>query len=156
MSGKPKIGGPEVAARARRAHVDSPRRTGAEMKGKKSHFTPAHLDHLRKKEELEEGQVVGVLDTELAGDETDLPPGKYNLFLRKSEDDEWEAVAEAEGRIVSKAARVTVRFEKERPGAAKGPDELPLPEFREHGWCWWTPVCGFWVLVCICWWDTGP
>lgn len=153
MSRKPKLEGSDVAARARKAQVDSERRAGAEMAGKKSHFTPSRLDHLRRTEELEEGQVVGVLDTDLAGDETELPPGRYNLFLRKGENDQWEAVAEADGRIVAKAARATVRIEKERPGAAGKTGELPLPEFRERGWCWcwWTPVCGFWVLICVCW-----
>jgi len=153
MTKKPKIEGPEVAAQAKQARLDQERKASAEMAGKASRFTPNHLDHLQKLEDLEKGQVIGVLDTELAGDETDLPPGKYNVFVRKGDAGEWEAVAETGGRIVSKAARVKVVTHKERPKGGKHPGDVLLPEFREHGWCWWVcfPLWGFWVCVLVCW-----
>lgn len=157
MPRKPKIDGQRVAQQAKEMHREERREAKGSMGGKESRFIPARLDHVRKLKDLEEGQVVGVLDTDLAGDETDLPAGRYNLFLRRGEDGEWEAVAERDGRIVSKAARVTVSVEKEPPGGGRGrgegrPDDLPLPEFREQGWCWcWWSFCGFWVLICICW-----
>jgi hypothetical protein len=155
MAKKQKIHGPDVAALAKKIRLEDDRRGTGEMGGKKSHFIPARLDHLHNPEDLEQGQVIGVLDTELAGDETDLPPGKYNVFLRKGDDGEWEAVAETDGRIVSRAARVTVRSEKEKegPGREKGPRKPPRPEFKERGWCWWAcvPIGPFWVWIFICW-----
>jgi len=153
MADKPKVTGAEVAAQAKRMKLQHERSAHAEMGGKGSRFTPARLDHLHKLEDLEAGQVIGVLDTELAGDETDLPPGKYNVHVRKREDGEWEAVAEADGRVVSRAARVTVRKEKEHPRGKGHAGELPPPDFREHGWCWcgWAPIGPFWLYICVCW-----
>ena len=48
---------------------------------------------------MEDGQVIGVLETEAQGDETSLPPGKCNLFLAK-EGNDCHTYAESGGRIV--------------------------------------------------------
>jgi len=153
MTKKPKIDGQEVAARARQIRLDDQRTGRAEMAGKASRFIPARLDHLHEVEDLEKGEVIGILDTELAGDETDLPPGRYSVYLRKGDDGSWEAVAEADGRIVSKAARVTVRTHEEHPKGKEAPGEALLPEFRPKGWCWWWcwPLGPFWVCILVCW-----
>lgn len=153
MNDKPKIDGREVAARAKQTGLDERRKASAEMTGKASRFTPARLDHVQSLEDLEKGQVIGVLDTDLAGDETDLPPGKYNVYVRKGQDGTWEAVAERGGEIVSKAARVEVRTHKEHPKGKGAPEEVLLPEFRHDGWCWWVcwPFGPIWVCLLVCW-----
>jgi hypothetical protein len=42
-------------------------------------LTPAILDGVTA-DDLKAGQVIGVMENGAAGDETGLPPGRYNLF----------------------------------------------------------------------------
>ncbi len=87
---------------------------------------------------------MGRLDTDFAGDETDLPPGRYSLYVRRSDGGTWEGFAEADGKVVSKAVRVTVQEDRSRTGPAEEP-----PEFSAEGWCW----CWWWGCwrICCCW-----
>lgn len=136
--------GREIAEQAKRVRLEKGRSASAEFQGKKGRFTPARLDQVKSLEDLGRGAVVGRLDTDFAGDETDLPPGQYNLYVRKSDDGAWEGFAEADGEVVSKAVRVTVQEDRSR----KGPAE-ESPEFSAEGWCWcWWYGC--W-LICCCW-----
>lgn len=136
--------GRDIAEQARRIHFEQARSATAEFNGKKGRFTPARLDNTRRADDLARGAVVGLLDTEFAGDETDLPPGKYHLYVHRTDDGTFEGFAEADGKVVSKAARVTVREDLSREGEAQ-----EKPEFSTEGWCW----CWWWgcVLICIYW-----
>jgi hypothetical protein len=131
---KEKPSGAEIAGRARSAVLDSANTMTGEKSGKKIKLTPATLDQVKSESDLEQGQFMGVLETEALGDETGLPPGKYNLFAAKV-GNEWHVYAESGGTIVAEA--VHIRAEKQQPGIRK------KPEFRAQGWCWWVPV-GFW------------
>src|SRR2546425_6426298 len=75
--------GSEIAKKAPSAVLDSENSTTGEKNGKKVKLTPAKLDQLKNEADLEAGQVIGLLETEAAGDETGLPPGKYNIFAAK-------------------------------------------------------------------------
>lgn len=136
--------GREIAEQAKRIRLEKDRTASAKFQGKKGRFTPARLDRAKSLDDLARGAVVGRLDTEFAGDETDLPPGQYNLYLRRADDGSWEGFAEADGEVVAKAARVTIQEDPSRKGPAKD-----APEFSAKGWCW----CWWWNhwLICYCW-----
>jgi len=140
---KDKPSGPEIALKARTAVLDSENSTTGEKNGKKIKLIPANLPQGKSEAELEDGQVIGVLETEAQGDETSLPPGKYNLFLAK-EGNDWHTYAESGGRIVAEAARVKV--EKQPQGTRR------RPEIRAQGWCstQWFWFFG-WHSVTLCW-----
>jgi len=143
---KPAVKGQEIAQKAKAAKLDRDRTTTAEFKGKKIAFTPADLSHVKQDSDAEAGQVIGVLETEAAGDETGLPPGKYNVFAAKV-GDQWRAYAEAGGEIVKEAVNVRMERSKERPTSLK-------PEFREKGWCYRTYYGGwfsFFNFYFFCW-----
>src|SRR5438874_5392682 len=73
---KDKPSGPEIAQKARTAVLDSENSTTGEKNGKKIKLIPANLPQGKSEAELEDGQVIGVLETEAQGDETSLPPGR--------------------------------------------------------------------------------
>ena len=88
--------------------------------------------------ELEGGQIIGMLETEAPGDETGLPPGKYNVFAAKVGND-WHVYAESGGKIVVEAVHVRVE---------KSNDRTPKkPEFHAEGWCSWWWLLPPWGLV---------
>ena len=119
--------GKEINEKARKAKLDKGKESVGEKGGKKSKLTPARLDHLKGPEDLEDGQLVGVLETEVPGDAAGLPPGTYTVFIAKVGHD-WEVYAESGGEIVAQAANVTER--KDTPKDMK-------PKFSEGSFCWW-------------------
>jgi len=121
---KEKPTGKEIADKAKAAKLDPANAIIGEKEGKKIKLTPADLSHVKTEAELEDGQMIGVLETEVAGDETPLLPGKYNLFLTKVGND-WHVYAESEGKIVAEAVRVKMEEAKEKK----------KPEFVPEGWC---------------------
>jgi hypothetical protein len=122
--------GPYIAARFRDARLDSDRAVTQEHEGGKITFTPARVtDNL---EDAAHGHVLGVLETEVEGGETGLPPGRYTIFA-KSVGGEWEAFAEVDGLVVKQALQVTSADASEKEKRGK-------PGFvtSDGGWCWTT------------------
>ena len=115
--------GAEIAARAKGARLDRANAGTGEFQGKRIVFTPAMLDATA---DLAAGQMLGVLENEVAGDETGLPAGRYNVFAAQLADG-WHVYAESNGQIVKEALRVTVA---RRPG----PPADRRPRFRAAGW----------------------
>ena len=131
--------GKEISDKARAGSLDTTKRSTGEKAGKKSTLTPAHLGHVKKIEDLEDGQFIGVLDTEIAGDRANLPPGKYNMFIAKVGGD-WQVHFESGGDIVAEAASVVER--KDTPKEMK-------PRFREGSFCWWVWLVFTGFEVCV-------
>ena len=121
--------GKEIAEAAARTRFDKERSAKAEKGGKAIVITPAAPSEVRAEADLENGAVIGHIDTAFPGDETKLPPGRYNLFLVKV-GGRWRVYAESGGKIVAEAKRVTV---KEQKLEKEGP--LQKPTFEERGWC---------------------
>lgn len=143
-----KPSGREVAEKARGVRLDKNRSFSGVKNGKNVKFTPANIDHIKTLEEFEEGQVVGVLENDLEGDESNLPVGKYNVFLANV-NGEWHAYAESGGNVAAEAARVEVSQYK------IGEGKSTRSTFNPNGWCccwcllsWWGR-CYLWA--CICW-----
>jgi hypothetical protein len=130
-----RLGAPQdsyVAERAKSAELDGGRAVTQELQGKKIRFTPARVTE--SLDEAAQGHVLGVLETEVEGAETGLPPGKYTIFAHNV-GGEWEAFAELDGDIVQQALTVTA-------ADAKAPDDdkpaKPRLEVSEGVWCWVT------------------
>ena len=115
--------GAEIALQARRARLDRANAGLGQFQGKRIAFTPALLD---PRADLSSGQVIGVLENDVDGDETGLPAGRYNVFAAQLADG-WHVYAESAGQIVREALRVTVT---RRPG---NPTEKK-PRIRPVGW----------------------
>jgi hypothetical protein len=137
---KDKPAGREIADKAQGAKLDRENATLGEKGGKKVKFTPAVFDQLKNETDLEDGQVIGLLETEAPGDESPLPPGNYNLFLAKI-GNSWHVYAESGGTIVAEAVRVSVEKKTEKPANMK-------PEFRAEGWCLIIHFFGWYVGGC--------
>jgi hypothetical protein len=132
--------GAYIAARLKDAHLDGNRAVTAEHEGKNITFTPARVTE--SLDEAAQGHVLGVLETEIEGGETGLPPGRYTIFA-KSVGGEWEAFAEVDGSVAKQALRVTAEDAKEGDKPGK-----PKFEASEGGWCWTTgpyPAPTAWV-----------
>jgi hypothetical protein len=112
--------GQEIAGKAKAAKLDIANSTTAVVQGRKIKVTPANP----ARAQLADGEMVGVLDTELKGDETNLPPGKYNLFVAKV-GEKWHCYAEQDGKIIEEAVGVTV--DEKKPGPKK-------PMINPKGW----------------------
>ena len=125
--------GSEIAAAARAARLDTANVATATMFGKPFKFTPAQLPAKADKPDDGKGDFLGVLENGAVGDETGLPPGKYNLFVADV-NGQLKGYAEANGRIVKEAIRVS-----SAPGA-KG-----RPQFIEKGWSVRVYVCSAWA-----------
>lgn len=119
--------GKEIAEKAKAATLDKSKVGTGSKGGKKAKFTPAHLPNVKRIEDLEEGQAIGLLETEIEGDRAGLPAGTYNVFIAKVGDD-WKVYAEANGQVVAEAASVTQR--NDRPADDR-------PQFSEGSFCWW-------------------
>lgn len=148
---KDKPAGQEISEKAKAVKLDPANAATAERGGKKIKVTPVDLSHVKTEADLEDGQVVGVLETEVAGDETGLPPGKYHIFVAKV-GDVWHAYAESGGTIAAEAKRVRVERTKEKP--------TKKADIRLQGWC--TELCdtqlyffggpiAFWACWFLCW-----
>ena len=124
--------GAEVSAAARAARLDTGNAGTATMFGKPFKFTPAQVKTKADKPDDGKGQFLGVLENGAVGDETGLPPGKYNLFVANV-NGQLKGYAEANGQIVKEAIRATSTPAQE---GAKG-----RPQFNEKGW---------WVSVYYC------
>jgi hypothetical protein len=119
--------GQEIAAQAKAAKLDRANVGLGTFQGQRMALTPADLSHLKSVDDLKAGQVVGLLENGAAGDETGLPPGKYDLYLAEV-GGQWHAYAEAGGQIVKEAVRADV--------LQGGGSQAGLkPQFREKGWC---------------------
>ena len=115
--------GAEIATKARAARFSAANTGVGTFHGKTMKLTPAVLDGVTP-EELKAGQVLGVMENGAAGDETGLPPGRYNLFVAYV-DGQWRGYAESGGRIISPAIRTSI--------ANVTPTKTP--QFKEKGWC---------------------
>ena len=124
--------GPEIAAAARAARLDSGNAATATMFGKPFKFTPAHVPSKADKPDDGKGEFLGVLENGAAGDETGLPPGKYNLYVANV-NGQLKGYAEANGQIAKEAIRTTSTPAQE---GAKG-----RPQFIEKGWSVRVYVC---------------
>jgi len=135
--------GSEIAAAARAARLDPGNAATATMFGKSFKFTPAQVLTKGEPTAVEKGQFLGVLENGAVGDETGLPPGKYNLFVADV-NGQLKGYAEANGQIVKEAIRATSHE------GAKG-----RPQFNEKGWAVYVYSCqsklnglGEWALWC--------
>ncbi|MEO6526130.1 MAG: Ig-like domain-containing protein [Gemmatimonadaceae bacterium] len=126
--------GAEIAQRARVARLDRANAALGQFAGKRISLVPADRAALTEAA-LAGGQVIGVMTTEVAGDETGLPSGTYDLFAVRLTDG-WHVYAESGGRVVREALRVRI---ERRPGARSAADRVP--RFREKGWGWDVVCC---------------
>jgi hypothetical protein len=106
--------GEEITKKAKAAKLDKGNSASAMIKGQKVQFTPVEGDQRLSQSELEEGVVLGVLDTEAKGGK--LPAGRYNAYAAK-DDGDWKVYLESDGRIVQEVRNVKV--EKHAGGKAK-------------------------------------
>lgn len=147
-----KPSGREIAQKAKAMRLDRKRSVRGQKNGKAATFTGADLSDLVAKDKdpsaaviafvdsLADGQALGLLETELEGEESNLPAGKFNLLIANV-NDEWKGYAEAEGEIVAEAFRVSV----EQRAGVEGEDLNRLPEFTPEGcWCF---TYGWWVCT---------
>ncbi len=144
---KQKPTGPEIAEKAKGIRLLKSKTAHGTKDGKSIRYVPANLGHVSALEELEEGQVIGVLENDLEGDETGLPVGEHNMFLTKV-DGEWHVYAESGGNVVAEALRVDVnhyKLEERKP---------TTPAFNPNGWCWCVCLLSCWghciCKVCFC------
>jgi hypothetical protein len=119
--------GPEIKEKAKSAELDSSKAGVGQKGGKTAKLVPAKLHHLKDVKELEDGQFIGVLETEIEGDRAGLPPGTYDVFVAKVKGD-WNVYFESGGQVVGQAASVVEK--KEPPPGEK-------PQFSEGSFCWW-------------------
>ena len=115
--------GNEIAGAARNGVLDHTNTATATVLGKPFKFTPVQLPQNGSKPTGGIG-FAGVLENGAEGDETGLPPGRYNIFVTNVEG-QWKGYAESGGRIVREAIRVS---DGTLPRGAK-------PQFMEKGWC---------------------
>jgi hypothetical protein len=116
--------GAEIAQKARSAKFNHANSGGGTFQGKAMKLTPATLTGVSL-DQLKAGQVVGQLDAGAAGDETGLPPGRYNLYMAYV-DGQWRAYAESGGRIASPAILTELSTSSGK-----------APQFVEKGWCFY-------------------
>jgi len=128
MPRKDKPRGKEIEEKAKKTKLNPSIVAHGNKHGKSLKFSGADLSYLEKAEDLEEGEVIGVLENELAGDETGLPPGKYNLFLTNISGD-WHLYAESNAEIIAEATKIKVnKF-------AAGESKRKEAGFSTEGWC---------------------
>jgi hypothetical protein len=127
---KVKPTGQEIAAQVKGARLDAANATQGELHGKHIKLTPVDPGQPKSLGDLEAGQTIGVMETEVAGDETSLAPGKYDLYAAKV-GDKWHVYAEAQGQIIQEATRVSLS-ERKRGGGTK-------PEFHAQGYGFTSP-----------------
>ena len=137
--------GSEIAAAARGARLDTGNVATATMFGKPFKFTPAQLGTKADKPDDGKDGFLGVLENGAVGDETGLPPGKYNLYFANV-NGQLKGYAEANGQVVKEAIRVT---STPAPDGAKG-----RPTFIEKGWSIRVPKCQATPGYLYCYWVT--
>jgi hypothetical protein len=124
--------GADISQKAAAGSLETANKAAGVTHGKTVTFTPANLSHVTSTADLEQGQFVGVLNTEIAGDKSGLPVGQYNLFLGKVGND-WHVYAESGGTVVAEAASVVQRSDTKAN---------MKPQFSEGSFCWWV-----WLVV---------
>jgi len=103
--------GKEIASHVKNYRLLNQSKKTEVINGKKISLTPAEIiDSTQSKD----GVFLGVLENEIAGVETGLPPGRYNLFVAYV-DKKPHIYAESNGIIVKEALRVSVERLKDRP-----------------------------------------
>jgi len=130
--------GSEIAAAARAARLDTSNATTTTMFGKPFKFTPAQVATKADKPGDGEGEFLGVLENGAVGDETGLPPGKYNLYVANV-NGQSKGYAEANGQIVKEAIRAS---STPAPEGTKG-----RPQFIEKGWSVRVYYCSSYVGI---------
>jgi hypothetical protein len=121
--------GSYIAERAKNARFDDDRTATYQHNGKKISFTPARVTG--SLEEAAQGHVLGILETEVEGSETGLPPGRYTIFA-KSVGGEWEAFAEVDGKVIQQSIEVrAVDVQDDK-------SSKPTLEASDEAWCWTT------------------
>ena len=128
--------GRDIAEKAKATKLDASQATTANVQGKRVTVTPADAGQLKSHSDMREGQVLGQLDTEVAGDETGLPAGKYNLYAVE-QDDGLHVYAESGGQVVGEGLRATKHSDRSSRGNK--------PEITEPGWC-----ISIWIFS-FCW-----
>ncbi len=145
FAGESKALGKEISEKAKKMKLDKTKVVNGKKNGKKLKFTWAKLEHLKSIKDIEKGEVIGILENEAEGDETHLPPGKHNLYLKKV-NGEWKLYAESGGNITAEALRVRVEESKKEKNIGKS-------RFESDGWC--GILCGwFWgmfIYIEGCW-----
>src|SRR5207237_8262705 len=106
---KDKHTGDEIAAKAKAGKLQNENTTVWEN----CKLTPADLTHLGSMTDLEDGQFIGVLETDIASDKTGLAAGKYDLFLAKV-GNAWHVYAEAGGKNAGEAYSVLDREDNQK------------------------------------------
>lgn len=96
--------GHEIARAAKVAKLNRRASTTSEKDGKKVTVTPMDLSKINNLKDLEKGHVIAVIDVKGI---LELPDGKYNLFVAKS-NDAWQAFFESGGRIAKQDENVKV------------------------------------------------
>ncbi|GAG56185.1 unnamed protein product [marine sediment metagenome] len=84
-------------------------------------------------------KIIDLLENELEGDETKLPPGKHNIFVAKI-NGEWQGYAESDGEIKAEAVRVS--FKRHYFGDQKA----EKPKFHPEGWCVTICILRIWIF----------
>ena len=139
---KEKPSGKEISEKSKKVKLLKDKSIEAEKKGKKIKLIPVELEALNSVEELEDGQIIGILENELEGDETKLPPGKHNLFLANVEG-KWNVYAEANSEIKAEATKVELR--KHHWGEKKA----EKPKFHSEGWCIGICIVSLWIFCLV-------
>ena len=111
----------EMSALARATGVNKANAGSAVLHGKAMKLTPANRPGDKN---LAGVGYLGVLENGLAGDETGLPAGQYDVFVANVKGS-WVGYAVSNGQVVRRAIRTSV---SNTGGSAK-------PVFSEPGWC---------------------
>lgn len=138
----------DIEAKAKKMKMDDSRVVNEVKNGKNIKFTSAKLDHIRSLQELEQGEVIGVLQNDIPGDETQLPAGKYHIYVKKV-GGQWKAYAHGNNKVAAESSRVTVE-EKNRKDISNF-----TPQFKSEGFC----ICDYACAgqqqqcyqICTCW-----
>lgn len=138
---KEKPTGKEIAEKSKKIKLDPENSFETEKKGKKVKFTGVKIPPLNSLEELEEGQVIGVLESELESDK--IPAGKHNVFIAKVKE-EWHGYIETEGKIIAEADEVSV----DRHYIGDHKKEKPKFKFIEGSirFCFTVCLIGVWIF----------
>lgn len=103
---KEKPTGQEISEKSKKAKLNPEDSFEAEREGKKIKFTPAEMPTIKSLDEVEDGQVIGMLENEIESDK--LPKGKFNVFIAKVQD-KWEGYLETDGKIITEAHKVSMK-----------------------------------------------
>lgn len=128
--------GKEIAVRAKKVKLQRQGAAAGDIGKKTIAFTPSDLRHVKSDREVEDGLVIGRLDTKVTDrSEVNLAPGNYNVFLAKVRG-EWHVYAEANGKVAHEFTGVTVE---------KGKEPGPTKAVFHHEGKWWVKIC-VWVF----------